>query len=254
MKFTIMGSGGSMGVPIAGGFWGDCDPQEPRNHRLRASLLVQSSSTNILVDASYDLRQQLNHYNIGDISAVLVTHDHSDHVNGLDDLRAASFRNKKMIDLYADAITVENLGSRWPFLFEAHKNYFSAFLKPHTVAPYSHFSVGDIQISTFEQDHLVCKSLGYRFGNFAYSVDVKELDSRALEALEGVETWVVDAGGYRRTDTSHASVEQVVAWAEKLKIKTTYLTVLSSYMDYNRLCAELPAHVRPAYDGLVIET
>ena len=115
------------------------------------------------------------------------------------------------------------------------------------------FTIGDIPVQSFEQDHTTCLSLGFRFGDFAYSPDVKKLDARALDILKGVETWIVDGGGYQDNNPTHANIAEVAAWTEIVKPKMTYLTVLSKHMDYKTLCEELPPHIRPAYDGMVVE-
>jgi phosphoribosyl 1,2-cyclic phosphate phosphodiesterase len=120
---------------------------------------------------------------------------------------------------------------------------------------YQKFRIGDIDVESFEQDHMTCASLGFRFGKIAYSVDIAELNEQSLEALEGVETWIVDAAGYQREAVlTHANIQRVKKWVERLKPKMTYLTVLSTHMDYKTLCDELPPHIRPAHDGLVIDT
>ena len=116
------------------------------------------------------------------------------------------------------------------------------------------FPRGDIPVQSFEQDHGTCASLGFRFGAFTYSVDVMNLSEKSLAALKGVETWIVDGGGYQReVPTTHANLKRVFEWVEILKPKMTYLTVLTTYMDYKTLCEELPPHIRPAHDGMEIE-
>lgn len=255
MKVTILGCGGSGGTPLAGGFWGRCDPAEPRNNRTRASILVESAETNILIDTSYDLREHLNRIKLQKLDAVFITHKHSDHTNGVDDLKAIAYHHNKMIDIYSNEETLVEMNRRWPYLFREKSNdIYVGFVKGNTVTPYVPFRVGDIDVMPFEQDHKTCMSLGFRFGNFAYSVDVVDLDERALAALEGVETWVVDAGSYMKDPpVSHANIQRIIQWTERLKPKMTYLTVLSTHMDYRTLCNELPPHIRPAYDGLVID-
>lgn len=254
MKVTLLGSGASMGTPAAGGFWGDCDPQEPRNTRNRASLLVQSDTTNILIDTSYDLRHQLNRTNTKKLDGVFITHSHNDHVNGIDDLRFISYHNKKLLDLYSNQETLDELDRIWPFIFVPSQNIYTEFLKKKPILNYEHFTVGDINVQSFAQDHTVCTSLGFRFGDFAYSVDVARLDARALDVLKGVKTWVVDGGAYHNDIVkTHANFKSVLEWVDILKPEMTYITVLSPKMDYKTMCNELPANVRPAYDGLEIE-
>lgn len=255
MKITVLGCGASLGTPAAGGFWGRCDPAEPRNARTRASILVQSETTNVLVDASYDLRQQLNRVGLQKIDGALLSHAHSDHVNGLDDLRMAAYHNNCLVPLYSNRETLDEVHRRWPYLFERHESgIYVEFLTQNVIGNNDRFKIGDIDVTSFEQDHLTCKSLGFRFGDVAYSVDMADLEEKSLQALRGIETWIVDAGSYQKDPPkTHANIQRVMQWAERLKPKLTYLTVLTTHMDYKTLCDELPPHIRPAYDGLEID-
>lgn len=256
MKFTLLGSASSFGTPAAGNFWGVCDPLEARNRRSRACLLVESATTRIIVDATPDLRQQLNDYNVSDVDAVLLTHGHSDHINGVDDLRALAVHHKKQLDIYGDQETLDEVGRRWPYVFRVDDPaYYSAFAVARVIPRYGRLRIGDIDIECFEQDHTVMKSIGYRFGDVAYSVDMAHLSEEALRALDGVKTWIVDGNGYRRDKPmTHATFGQIAQWVDRLGPDMTYITVLTTFMDYQTMCGELPAHIRPAYDGLVIET
>lgn len=255
MKITVLGCGGSLGTPAAGGFWEDCDPKNPRNRRSRASLLVQTATTNILIDSSPDVRMQFSDGIVQRLDGVLLSHAHSDHINGLDDLRAFSKYGNALLNVYGSETTLNEVDNLWPHIFrDRHGGLYKPFACKNVVAEYGRFSVGDIDIKTFAQDHATCISLGYRFGSFAYSVDVANLDEKALAALEGVETWMVDCCSWTNKEVyTHANFERVLGWIDRLKPKITYLTVLSSKMDYQVLCDELPPHIRPAYDGMVIE-
>jgi len=255
MKFTVLGCGSSLGTPAAGGFWGTCDPSEPKNHRNRASLLAQSDKTSILIDASYDLRHQLNNVGIKKIDATLISHAHSDHVNGIDDLRVHAYHNNQMMPIYSNKETLDEIDRRWPYLFNTSSNgiYVQSFSR-HEIGNYDSFRIGDIDIESFEQDHTTCLSLGFRFGDFAYCVDVAEMPEKSLKALRGIETWVVDASSYHKESVmTHANLRRVKEWAAILKPKMTYITVLTTHMDYKTLCDELPPDIRPAYDGLEID-
>ncbi|MDD9900074.1 MAG: MBL fold metallo-hydrolase [Alphaproteobacteria bacterium] len=254
MKITVLGSGASLGVPSAGGFWGRCDPDETRNKRSRASILVEKNETALLIDATNDLRTQLVKTNTQYLDALLLTHHHSDHTSGIDDLRGIAFHNNMTIPLYADEKTLGLLKERGPYrFFKGDDGVYVPFLDPKVVEAGAHLRIGDIDIQTFDQDHGTTRTLGFRFGDFAYSVDVVNLDDAAFDALAGVETWVVDAAGYHREHvTTHANFERIMKWVDRIKPKMTYLTVLTSHMDYKTLCDELPPHIRPAYDGLEI--
>jgi len=256
MKVTVLGCGASLGTPAAGGFWGTCDPKEPKNHRTRASILVQSETTNILVDATVDLRTHLNRLNLKKIDGVLISHNHSDHVNGVDDLKVISYHDNKLMDVYSNFETLEEMDRRWPYLFRPKSDgVYIEFLKKNQIDNYQKFRIGDIDVESFEQDHMTCDSLGFRFGKLAYSVDVADLNERSLAVLEGVETWILDAAAYHKEAIlTHANIQRVKKWVDILKPKMTYLTVLTTHMDYKTLCDELPPHIRPAYDGMVIDT
>ena len=255
MKITVLGCGASLGTPAAGGFWGKCDPEEPKNHRTRASLLVQSENTNIVIDATYDLRQHLNKYKLQKVDGVLISHAHNDHVNGIDDFRVVAYHRNVLLDLYSNKETLDEIHRRWPFLFEPlHEGIYTQFLTKREIGNYEKFKIGDIDVESYEQDHTTCLSLGFRFGDFAYSVDVAEMNEKSLDTLKGIETWIVDAGGYHRESVmTHANIKRVIEWTERLKPKMTYLTVLTTHMDYKTLCDELPPHIHPAWDGMEIE-
>jgi len=255
MKITVLGCGSSLGTPAAGGFWGTCDPENPKNERSRASIMVQTEKTSLLIDASYDLRYQLNRVGLKDIDGLLISHAHSDHVNGIDDVRVLAYHNNKMIDVYSNRETLDEIERRWPYLFKSSSNgiYVQSFER-REIENFGAFRIGDIDIETFEQDHTTCTSLGFRFGKFAYSVDVANLTQKSLEKLKGIETWIVDASSYNKeTVMTHANLKRVKEWVDILKPKMTYITVLTTHMDYQTLCDELPPHIRPAYDGLVID-
>lgn len=254
MKFTVLGCGSSPGTPAAGGFWGKCDPKAPRNERTRASLLVQSATTNIVIDTSYDLRIHLNRLNLQKIDGVLLTHAHSDHINGIEDLRIISFHHRRLIDVYSNKETLDEVARRWPYMFYTKPDsLYTQFVKENRIETNGRFKVGDIDIQSFAQDHTVCTSLGFRFGSFAYSVDVADLSQESIDCLKGIEVWMVDAAAYHNDHMlTHANLKRVMKWVDVIKPKMTYLTVLSNQMDYQTLCDELPPHVRPAYDGLEI--
>ena len=191
MRVTVLGCGGSMGVPMVGGIWGTCDPANPRNRRRRPSILVQSDSTTILIDTSPDLRDQLLDHDVKRVDALLFTHAHADHIHGIDDLRPLAF--KQPINAYMDSAVRQELEERFGYIMtsvEMDRGFYHPFLVPHLLD--GPFRVGDIDIVPFEQDHGRVVSMGYRFGRFAYSTDVVRLDDSAWAALEGVES--VDGG------------------------------------------------------------
>lgn len=258
LSFTILGCGNSTGVPAIGNFWGACDPTEPKNRRSRCSLLVQSADTNLIIDTGPDFREQLNRAEIDNISAVLYTHQHSDHVNGIDELRVLRHRNKlDRIPCFANAFTLEDLKSRFHYMFAGgNHDLYPPIIDAHTITENDLGKVqniADIEFIPFEQDHGTCKSLGYRFDDFAYSVDLVDLDDAALETLKGVKTWVVDAAGYNQTGNPvHANLKKIYELNDVIQAEMVYLTSLALPMDYQTLLSELPHGYAPAYDGLEI--
>jgi phosphoribosyl 1,2-cyclic phosphate phosphodiesterase len=255
MRVTVLGCGASLGTPAGGGYWGVCDPAEPRNERTRASILVRTENTNVIVDATHDMRLHLNRMTLQKVDGLLLSHAHSDHVNGLDDLRAVAYRTQKSIPVYADRETLDEIDRRWPYLFEAkHEGIYQPFMEKNEIGRCADFTVGDLPVQSFAQDHTTCISVGYRFGNFAYSPDMADLSAESLDRLRGVEVWLVDAGSYHKeTVLTHANLQRVRQWVDILRPKMTYLTILTTHMDYKTLCDELPPHIRPAYDGLEID-
>lgn len=255
IKATLMGSGSSLGVPAAGNFWGECDPENPKNKRTRSSLLLQSDKTNVLVDSTVDVRQHLNTYDINRLDGIIYSHAHSDHVNGMDDLRVISYVMEHPLEVYANHSTVEELHQRFNYALHGGQNIYSPFLKTNVV-DYGPHRIGDIRMDLFKQDHGTCDTVGIRVNDFAYSVDVVNLDDQALDQLKGVKTWVVDGAGYNRTEDkiyTHANLDRIYEWSGKLGVEQVYLIVLTGLMDYDRLCHELPDHIRPAYDGLTFD-
>lgn len=251
MKITILGCGSSGGVPLIGNNWGACDPDNPRNLRTRVSVLVEKGSTALLVDTSPDMRAQLLAVDCKKLDAVLFTHSHADHSHGIDELRSINFITRKPVDVYADATTMQELKTRFDYIFNGTSDkFYKPSATPHIIN--GAFELGGINITPFAQQHLNMQTLGFRFDDFAYSTDVKTLDEAAFAALKGVKAWVVDCVR-REPHPSHSHLAQTLEWIAKIKPQQAYLTHMNQSMDYATLAAELPAGVAPAYDGLVIE-
>ncbi|HVP86091.1 MAG TPA: MBL fold metallo-hydrolase [Rhizomicrobium sp.] len=266
LEVTILGSGSSGGVPRIGGpggagFWGACDPDDPKNRRRRCSLLVQRKSqtgtTSLLVDTSPDMREQLISARVSTLDAVLITHDHADQLHGIDDLRMIAMNMRRRVDVHADEAAFERILSRFGYCFvQPQGSDYPAILNAHDIRePFRPFEIrgegGPIPVLAFWMEHGLIRSLGFRFGPIAYSSDVNGLDEAAFKALEGVECWIVDALRYA-PHPSHAHVEQTLDWIKRVKPKRAILTNLHVDLDYETLRKELPPGVEPAYDGLKI--
>ena len=213
MRVTILGSGGSLGVPMVGNVWGTCDPANPKNRRRRPSILVRTETTTILVDTSSDCRDQLLDARVERLDAVLYTHGHADHIHGIDDLRALTFKTRRPIPAYADEPTRAALESRFGYAVASEDIDRGLYDPIVTLRPIKGpIEVGDVIAVPFEQSHGPAgTTMGFRFGGFAYSTDVVDIDDAGFEVLEGVDTWVVDSVREQPHPT-HAHLDKTLAW------------------------------------------
>lgn len=263
LRFTILGCGASPGVPRIGNDWGACDPNEPRNNRTRCSLLIDrigddpDRPTRVLVDTGPDMRQQLLAARVNFLDAVVYTHAHADHIHGIDDLRAFSQNTRKLVDVHSDAATAERLFAAFGYCFRtAPGGAYPPILKHHEINAGRPLTIagagGPLTLMPFRQVHGDIDSLGFRVGGLAYSCDVSNVPDESLDALAGLDVWIVDAL-YRRHHPSHFNVDDALKWIARVRPKRAILTHLHSDLDYATLKRELPAGVEPAYDGMVVE-
>jgi len=254
MKITILGCGGAGGVPLIGNIWGNCDPSEPRNRRTRVSIIVEEGDTQLLIDTSPDMREQLLKADVKDLSAILYTHAHADHSHGIDNIRSLNWLTGKSIPLYADQATMDDLKHRFAYIF-AERPETSKFFRPSVethIIDQSSLDFNGIAVKCFPQPHGDMTSMGYRFNDFGYSTDAGEMTEEGFEILAGVKVWVV--GAIReRPHYTHAHVDKALEWIERVKPERAYITHMDHSLDYATLLARLPQGVEPAYDGLVIE-
>lgn len=261
VTITILGCGASSGVPRIGGHWGACDPKNPKNKRRRCSMMVQRTgehgSTNVLVDTSPDMREQLLDLGTGLLDGVLFTHEHADHTHGIDDLRGIAINGRSKVPVYFDATTGDFLMTKFSYCFETPRGSdYPPILDGRLISPGKRVTIegegGPLTAMPFTQTHGNIGSLGFRFGDVAYSADLSDVPDASLEYLEGLDIWIVDALR-RRPHPSHFSLDEALAWINRIKPKRAILTNMHIDMDYETLCAELPDRVVPAYDGMVIE-
>lgn len=253
MKLRVLGCGAAGGVPSISRGWGACDPANPRNRRTRTSMLVEDGGTSILVDTSPDLRAQLLDAEIRRLDAVLYTHDHADHLHGIDDLREVNRAMGAPLPIHAAPEVLDSIRARFPYVLgevgEGQPIY-KPMLLPHEIG--GRFTVAGTKIVPFDQDHGYGRTLGFRFDAAAYSTDLVELPEESFSALEGIKVWVVGCLTFNPHPT-HAHLDKVLGWIERIKPERAFLTHMTPGLDYEALKARLPAHVEPAYDGLVIE-
>jgi phosphoribosyl 1,2-cyclic phosphate phosphodiesterase len=253
--FVLLGCGNSAGVPAINGWWGNCDPNEPKNTRTRQSAAVMCGETTLIIDTGPDFKQQCLREGITAPTAVFYTHAHADHVHGIDDLRTFQRQLKRTFTAYSDQKTIDEITERFNFMFNASGNgFYKPVLTTQVIKSGEKLVVGAIEAAIFEQDHGTTTSLGLRFGNIAYSTDMKRLDQAAIVTLRGVDTWIVDANSYHdRANIVHACIEEVVEYNAQIGARQVYLTHMPPVMDYQTLVNELPDGYAPAYDGLRLE-
>ncbi len=253
MRVTILGCGTSSGVPMIGCSCEVCRSSDPKNKRRRCAITVQHHDTTVLVDTPPELRLQCIDAGVDRLDALLYTHAHADHVNGLDDVRSFNNSMDRPITTFADASVLERIRARFDYAFQppdTTRGWFRPCLDP--VAMNGPFLVGGLLVQPFEQMHGRNPSWGFRIGDFAYSTDTNRLSDAAFAALEGVDVWIVDCLR-DKPHPSHAHLELTLSWIERLKPKRAILTHMSHELDFSDLAGRLPPSVEPAYDGMVID-
>ncbi|MBH0239180.1 MBL fold metallo-hydrolase [Methylobrevis albus] len=261
-RFTILGCGSSPGVPRIGNDWGACDPNEPKNRRRRASLLIERFADNgdktvVVIDTGPDFREQMLDAGIGWADGVVYTHAHADHIHGIDDLRAFVLNRRRRVPVYMDAVTSVRLREAFGYCFETPAgSSYPPIVTETRIRAGEAFEVngpgGSIRLLPFRQIHGDIDSLGFRIGDFAYSSDVSALPDEALPHLEGLKVWIVDALR-PAPHPSHLSLSESMAYIANIKPEHAILTHMHIDLDYVETKAKLPPHIEPAYDGLTVD-
>jgi phosphoribosyl 1,2-cyclic phosphate phosphodiesterase len=260
MKVTLLGTGGSAGLPQIGGpdghgDWGRVDPSEPRNRRTRSGIVLHARAGNLLVDTGPDLRLQLTSCGIGRVDAVLYTHAHADHIAGMDEVRILNRICGAPMPAYGTAETLTELRQRFEYAFQPYPGgfFFRPVLVPHIITPGTACEVLGLELHCLDQDHGHSRSLGFRTGNFAYCTDVVRMDEAAFAQLEKLDVLVAGCFTTAQDHPTHASLPTILGWAERLRPKRLILTHMGPDMDYRTLCETLPPGIEPGYDGMVLE-
>ncbi|PTS76588.1 MBL fold metallo-hydrolase [Sphingomonas sp. HMWF008] len=250
MKVRVLGSGTSSGVPRIGNDWGACDPTEPRNRRMRASILVETETTRILVDTGPDMREQLLAARVETLDAVIWTHDHADHTHGIDDLRQVFHAMGRPVRGIARPDLKATLMQRFRYVFHGWDGY------PPTVAiedlPDA-ISIGDITVRVADQPHGPFQSAGLRFESagkaIGYATDLSAMTPDMANLYQGLDIWIVDALR-RKPHPSHPHLALTLDWITQFQPGRAVLAHMDQTMDYATLREQLPPDVEPGYDGL----
>lgn len=252
MKVRILGCGTSTGVPKIGNEWGQCDPAEPRNARLRTSILVESAGERMLVDCGPDLRQQLLAAEVSRLDGVIVTHTHGDHCHGIDELRPVAQAIEGPVPLHGRAEVLQELRERFAYAF-AQTDFYRPIVEARELA--AELAFGDARARFVDQPHGDTTSLGMRFDeethSVAYAIDFSDLTDEMAALYEGADVWIADCLT-RRPHPTHAHLDGVLGWAKDLRVGQLYLVHMGNGLDYRTLVSELPDWAAPAYDGLEI--
>ena len=262
LRFTILGCGSSPGVPRITGDWGQCDPANPKNRRMRASALVErirpsGATTRVVIDTGPDFREQMLLARVPLIDAVIYTHGHADHIHGIDDLRGFVIEQRRLMDIHADAATYRRLREGFGYCFETPEgSSYPPILKAHLIDHDRPVVIegegGALSFLPLPQVHGEIVSLGFRVGDVAYCSDVSHFPDATVPLLSGLDMLIIDALQYRE-HVSHFSLREALDWIERLKPRRALLTHMHVPLDYDTVLRDTPAHVEPAYDGLCFE-
>lgn len=252
MRLTFLGTGTSMGVPYIGCGCEVCRSNDPRDHRLRCSVLIDTPRTRILIDTSPDFRQQMLRQEYRRIDGVLLTHIHYDHVGGMDDIRP--FCKFGGVNVYADERTSRGLMASMPYCFTREHYPGSPQIRLHTICPHRPLAVNEVEIMPVTVFHDKLPILGYRMGKLAYITDMKTMDGGEMSYLRGVEVLVVNALRFSPPHHSHQCVDDALRFAGEVGARRTFLThVCHDIGLYEEASRRLPEGTMLAYDGLTVE-
>lgn len=259
MKVVILGSGGSSGVPHIGCKCSVCLSDNVKNKRTRASLYIENQQDRILIDSSPDLRIQALSNDLDKIDGLLYTHNHADHVMGIDELKTFAHNMGGPVQTYGDSYTLGDLERRFGYIFldpaakenqcnnKANRKF--PFARINLIYEDVPFAVGSTEVLGFRQMHGQGHTLGYRIGDFAYSTDVSFFTESDLAKLQGLKLWVLSCFGYGNYP-AHLNLEQALSYVNEIKPETTILTHMGHEIEYEALSKLLPKGVLAAYDGM----
>lgn len=253
MRVTILGTGTSTGVPMIGCRCDVCTSPDPRDRRLRTSTLIETPNGNILIDAGPDMRQQLLAREVRSLHGVILTHHHQDHIGGVDDLRPLNYRMGSAITLYGLPQTLSALQERYHYAFAATSGGSSRpNLTLESITAWREFMVADTPIIPLPITHGSLDILGFRIGKFAYITDASHISNEVCRAIHGVDTLIINALR-DEPHPMHLSFDQALQYITQIAPRRAYLVHLTHDVRHADLLPRLPAHVQPAYDGLMLE-
>jgi len=253
LKITFLGTGTSQGVPVIACKCDVCRSTDKRDNRLRTSILIETADKTIVVDSGPDFRYQLLREKVENLDAVLFTHEHKDHIAGLDDIRPFNYLLHKIIDVYATERVQTALKREFYYIFAEKKYHGLPQINLHTVTNGEDFKIGETTVTPFEVMHHLLPISGYRIGDFTYITDAKTVSEESFAKIKGTKTLVINAL-QNEAHISHFTLAEARAFAEKVGAEITYLTHISHNLGKHAdVEKDLPDSIRLAYDGLKIE-
>jgi phosphoribosyl 1,2-cyclic phosphate phosphodiesterase len=256
MRLTFLGTGTSFGVPQIGCDCAVCRSSDPRDKRTRSGAALEAGGATILIDTPPELRIQLIAAGLSRVDAVIYTHEHADHINGIDDLRTFSVRRRQPLPIYGPAETLDRLRASFNYIFDDAVRPYEGTSKPtlemHALEPGRPVSVAGVQVLPLAFDHGHLRVFGYRIGSLAYITDVKSIPEAQRASLRGLDVLVINALWWRSHPT-HLSIPEAVETAQSLGARRTYLTHLTHETGHAALAQQLPEGIMPAFDGLSVE-
>ena len=246
LEVNILGCGSSLGVPVIGCRCPVCKSDSPYNKRLRSSTIISQNETKILVDFGFNIKEQLVNADVYHLDAAILTHDHADHISGIDELRVFFYIHGKPLDIFVLDSIAPVILDRYSYLFNSQR------LRMNVVSEFQEIKIKNTTLQVFPQIHGPIKSLGIKVGGFVYSCDVCEFPPESDKYLDGIDIWVVDCMDYKST-VAHAGLEKILEWSEKYKAQKIYLTNMNHNIDYHQIITQLPSHIMPLYDGFKIK-
>lgn len=249
MTITFLGTGTSQGVPVIACNCEVCTSADPRDNRLRTSVLIESEEQVIVIDSGPDFRYQMLRANVQRLDAIVFTHEHKDHIAGLDDIRAFNYKQKAPIEVYADQRVQEALKREFHYIFDDYKYPGIPQLNLHTIG-LEPFTIGEIKFIPIEVMHYKLPVLGFRINDFTYITDAKSVSDDEREKIKGSKILVINAL-QKQYHISHFTLDEAIAFAEEMGAEKTYFTHISHRLGtHQSVSAMLPPNIGLAYDGL----